>query len=59
MISITSDVGFNVAIFTNDPNSTLFNTFQFPGTAISDEVEIPANAFIFFGRLKITKLLGI
>jgi len=59
MISSTSDVGFNIAIFTNDPNSTLFNTFQVPGVTLEvDGVEIPGNAFILFGTVQGESVVG-
>jgi len=56
VLSNTSDAGFNVAIFTNDPNSELFNAFQIPGVEISDDVEIPENALTFFGTVQNNKV---
>lgn len=55
----STETNFNIAIFTNDPNSILFNTFQVPGVASEvDGVEIPENAFLFFGTVQYGKVVG-
>jgi hypothetical protein len=56
-VSSSSDVGFNVALFSDDSQSPLFTRFEYPGVAITDgAVRIPANAFLFFGTVQDKKI---
>ncbi|MBI3694274.1 MAG: hypothetical protein HY238_05480 [Acidobacteria bacterium] len=53
IISPTSDAGFNLALFTDNPNSTLFKAFRYPGKAVdANGVRIPANAYVFYGTVQ-------
>jgi hypothetical protein len=56
-VSSSSDIGFNVALFSDDPQSPLFTRFEYPGVATPDgNTEIPANAFLFFGTVQDKKI---
>ena len=53
VISPTTDAGFNLALFPDNPNSTLFKTFRYPGKALDvNGVRVPANALVFYGTVQ-------